>query len=146
MPRNRNMIFFLEYLRISGTENTVGGASTWPRGFRARPPLQGTPLPRGPMVAPLHLFLHPHTSSSSQKNHHPAQARVLAHFAAIFDLLAQSTSHKTAWGDCSLVCDSSIGPISFCSSALFIANLCCLGDHVLELACQIYMVPSSSNA
>ena len=56
------------------------------------------PLPRGPMVAPLHLFLHPHTSSSSQKNHHPAQARVLAHLAAILDLLAQSTSHKTALG------------------------------------------------
>src|SRR3954462_14807296 len=134
------MIFFLEYLRISGTENTARGANTWPRGSRARP------LPHGPTVAPLHLFLHPHTSSSSQKNHHPAQARVLAHFAAIFDLLAQSTSHRTAWGDCSLVCDSSIGLISFCSSALFIANLCCLGDHVLELACQIYMVPSSSNA
>ena len=64
----------------------------------------------------------------------------------IFDLLAQSTSRKTAWGDCSLVCDSSICPISFCSSALFIANLCCIGDHVLELTCQIYMVPSSSNA
>ena len=72
--------------------------------------------------------------------------RQVAHLAAIFDLLAQSTSHKTAWGDCSLVCDSSIGPISFCSSALFIANLCWIGDHVLELACQIYMVPSSSNA
>ena len=139
MPCQFNMIF-LEYLRISGTENTAGGASTCPRGSRARP------LPRGPMVAPLHLFLHPHTSSSSQKNHHPAQARVLAHFAAIFDLLAQSTSHKTALGDCSLVCDSSIGPISFCSSALFIANFCCLGDPVLELACQIYMVKSSFDA
>ena len=104
------------------------------------------PLPREPMVAPLHLAFHPHTPSSSHKHEYPAQARVLAHFAAIFDLLAQSTSHKTAWGDCSLVCDSSIGPISFCSSALFIANLCCLGDHGLELACQIYMVPSSSNA
>ena len=44
---------------------------------------------------------------------------------------------------CSLVCDSSNGTNSFCSSALFIANLCCLGDHVLELACQIYMVQSS---
>ena len=75
-------------MRISGTENTAGGASTWPRGSRARP------LPRGPMVAPLHLFLHPHTSSSSQKNHHPAQARVLAHFAAIFDLLAQAPFTK----------------------------------------------------
>ena len=37
-------------------------------------------------------------------------------------------------------------PISFCSSALFIANLCCCGDLVLELACQIFLVPSSSNA
>ena len=139
-------MFFLEYLRISGTENTTGGASTWPRGSGARPTPWARPLPRGPTVAPLHLFLHPHTSSSSQKNHHPAQARVLAHFATIFDLLAQSTSHKTAWGDCSLVCDSSNVPISFCSSALFIANFCCLGHHVLELACQIYMVPSSFDA
>ena len=104
------------------------------------------PLPRGPMVAPLHLFQPPHTPSSSQKNHQPAQARVLAHFAAIFDLLAQSSIYKTALGDCSLVCSSSNGLISFCSSALFIANFCCLGDPVLELACQIYMVPSSSNA
>ena len=137
---------FLECLKIIGTENTAGGASTWARGSRARPPPGRAPLPRGPTVAPLHLFLHPHTSSSSQKNHHPAQALVLAHFAAIFDLLAQSTSHKTAWGDCSLVCDSPIGPISFCSHALFIANLCCIGDHVLELACQIYRVPNSYNA
>ena len=95
---------------------------------------------------PLHLFLHPHTPSSSPKNHQPAQARVLTHLAAIFDLLAQSSIHKTALGDCSSVCDSSNGPISFCSSALFIANFCCLGDHVLELACEIYLVPSSSNA
>ena len=77
-------------------------------------------LPRGPMVALLHLSQHP--SSSSHKHEYPAQTRVQGHFAAIFDLLAQSTSHKTAWGDCSLVCDSSIGPISFCSSALFIEN------------------------
>ena len=98
------------------------------------------------MVAPLHLVHPPHTPSSSQKNHQPAQARVLAHFAAIFYLLAQSSTHKTALGDCSLVCDSSNGPISFCSSALFIANFCCLGDPVLELACQIYMVKSGFNA
>ena len=104
------------------------------------------PLPRGPIVALLHLSFHPYTSSSSHKHEYPAQARVLAHLAAIFDLLAQSTSHKTTWGDCSLVCDSSIGPISFCSSALFIANFCFLGDLVLELACQIYKVKSSFDA
>ena len=64
----------------------------------------------------------------------------------LFDLLAQSFIHKTALGDCSSVCDSSNGPISFCSSALFIANFCCLCDPVLELACQIYMVKSSFDA
>ena len=104
------------------------------------------PLPHGPTVALLHLSFHPHTPSSSHKHEYPAQARVLAHFAVIFDLLTQSTSHKTALGDCSLVCDSSNGPISFCSSALFIANFCFLGDPILELACQIYEVPSNSNA
>ena len=132
-------------MRIYGTKNTPGGQPPCHEGG-GRPPPRVRPLPRGPTVALLHLFMHPHTSSSSPKHEYPAQARVLAHFAAIFDLLAQSTSHKTAWGDCSLVCDSSIGPISFCSSALFIANFCFLGDPVLELACQIYMVPSSSNA
>ena len=114
-------------------------------GGRTLPPGRA-PLPRGPTVALLHLSFHPHTSSSSPKHEYPAQTRVQAHFAAIFDLLAQSTSHKTAWEDCSLVCDSSIGPISFCSSALFIANLCCLCDPVLELACQIYMVKSIFDA
>ena len=101
----------------------------------ARPPASwahGGPPPLIP--APTHFFFLPQTPISSSST------------SSIFDLLAQSTSRKTAWGDCSLVCESSIGPISFCSSALFIANLCCIGDHVLELACQNYMVTSSSNA
>ena len=125
----------MEYLRILGTEITAGGASTRPRERRAPPPCRVCPLSRGPLGAPHHLGQLPHTSSSTQKNPHPAQARVLARFAVIFDLLAQSSIHKTALGDCCLVCDSSIGPISFCSSALFIANPCCLGDPVLEVAC-----------
>src|SRR3954462_2549927 len=91
-------------------------------GGRALPPW-ARPQPRGPTVSLLPLFLHPSSSSSSHKHEKPTQARVPALFAVIFDLLAQSTSCKTAWGDCSLVCDSSIGPISFCSSALFLANL-----------------------
>ena len=125
----------MEYLRILGTENTARGASTRTREWRACPPYRERPLSRGPLVAPLHLCQHPHTSFSTQKNPHPAQARVLARFAPILDLLAQNSIHKPALGDCCLVCDSSIGPISFCSSALFIAIFCCIGDHVLELAC-----------
>src|SRR3989337_1329991 len=81
-----------------------------------------SPLSCGSHVGPLHLFQHPSTSSSSRKNHPVAQTHVLAHFAAIFDLLVQSSIYKTVLGDCSSVCDSSNGPISFCSSALFIAN------------------------
>ena len=127
-------MIFMEYLRIFGTQNTAGGqAPGHEGGGRAHTPW-ARPLSCAPMVGPLHLFLHPHTPSSSPKNPHPAQARVLAHFAAIFDLLAQSSIHKTVLGDCCLVCDSSIGPISFCSSASFIANFCCIGDPVLELA------------
>ena len=139
MPCQFNM-FFREYLRIYCAKITAGGAATWPRGWRARPPTSwahGGPPPLIP--APIFFLCLTQTRK-------PTQARVPAPVAVIFDLLAQSTSRKTGWGDCSLVCESSIGPISFCSSALFIANLCCIGDHVLELACQIYMVPSSSNA
>ena len=139
MPWNLNMIFSRIFEDLWNKEHTRG-PTTLPRGWRA------CPLPHGPTVALLHLFLHPSSSSSSHKHEKPTQAWVPTRFSAIFDLLAQSTSHKTTWGDCSLVCDSSIGPISCCSSALFIANFCCLGDPVLELACQIYMVPSSSNA
>ena len=128
------MIFFLEYLRISGTENTAGGVGTWPRGSRARPPLQGAPPASWAHGGPPPLIPAPTHSIFLPKNPHPAQARVLAHFAAIFDLLAQSSIRKTSLGDF-LVCDSSIGPINFCSSDLFIANPCCLGDPVLELAC-----------
>ena len=77
------------FSRIFGTENTTRGASTWPRGSRARP------LPHGPHVAPstyscTHTLVLP-----PKKNHQPAQTRVLAHLAAIFDLLAQSTIHQT---------------------------------------------------
>ena len=140
-----NMIFCRIFKNYWHWEHTRGTHHV-PTRVEGAPTPWARPLPRGPMVAPLYLFQPPHTPSSSQKNHQPAQARVLAHLAAIFDLLAQSSIHKTALGDYSLVCDSSNCPISFCSSALFIANFCCWGDPVLELACQIYMVPSSSNA
>ena len=81
-------------------------------GGRALPPW-ARPLPRGPMVALLHLSLHPSSSSVSHKHEKPTQARVPAPVVVIFDLLAQSTSRKTVSGDCCLVCDSSVCPISF---------------------------------
>ena len=133
------MIFYRIFEDLWNKEHTRG-PTTLPQGWRAGPLTLWAP--RGP----LHLFQHPSTPSSSRKNHSIAQTHVLAHLAAIFDLLAQSPIHKTALGDCSLVCDSSNGPISFCSSALFIANFSCFGDPVLELACQIYMVQSSFDA
>ena len=139
------MIFYGIFENIWHSEHSRGSKHLATR-------VQGAPTPMGRAPAswahggPPPLITAPTHSIFFPKNPHPTQARVLAHFATIFDLLAQSSIHKTALGDCCLVCDSSIGPISFCSSALFIANLCYLGDHVLELACQIYMVPSSSNA
>ena len=48
--------------------------------------------------------------------------------------------------DCSLVCDSSIGPISFYFSGLFFAYFATIGDHENELAGQIYLVLSSFDA
>ena len=48
------------------------------------------------MVAPSTYSSH-HTLLPPEKIHQPAQARVLAHFAAIFDLLAQSSIHKLLW-------------------------------------------------
>ena len=105
----------MEYLRILGTENTAGGKHLATR-------VEGAPTPPGHapyLVGPTWV---PSTYSSThplrlppEKNPHPAQARVLARFAAIFDLLAQTSIHKTALGDCCLVCDSSNGPVSFSS-------------------------------
>ena len=86
----------MEYLRILGTENTAGGeAPGHEGGGRAhtpwvRPPVSwahGGPPPLIP--APTHYIFFP------KKDPRLAQARVLAHFAAIFDLLAQSSIHKT---------------------------------------------------
>ena len=68
-----------------------------PMRVEGSPPASWTPRGPPPLVpAPTHfVFL--------QKNPPIAQTRVLAHLAAIFDLLAQSSIHKTALGDWSLV-------------------------------------------
>ena len=102
MPCQFNMIF-LEYLRILGTENTAGGQAPGHEGPWRAPSPWARPLPHGPTVALLHLSLHLSSSSASHKHEKPTQARVPAPVAVIFDLLAQSTSRKTAWGDCSML-------------------------------------------
>ena len=145
MPWNLNMFFSRMFENIWHWEH-IRGVNHLPTRVEGVPYHLGAPPVSWAHGGPPPLILSPTHSFFLPKHEYPVHTRAQARFAAIFDLLAQSTSHKTAWGDCSLVCDSSIGPISFCSSALFIANLCCIGDHVLELACQIYMVPSSSNA
>ena len=73
---------------------TTGGAATWPRGWRARPTPLGAPLPCGPMVALLHLFLHPSSSSVSHKHEKPTQARVPAPVAVIFNPLLKAPLAK----------------------------------------------------
>ena len=114
MPWKFSMIFSGIFENIWHWEHSRGSKHLAMRAPGRAPCLLGPWWPPPLIPAPTHfIFL--------QKNHHPAQAQVLAHFAAIFDLLAQSSIHKTALGDCCLVCDSSIGPISFCSTALFIA-------------------------
>ena len=135
MPCKFSMIFY-------GIFEDFGHLNHCRRGKHQATRVEGAPTPLGARPCLVGPRWPPSTYASthtlhllSKKNPHPAQARVLAHFSAIFDLLAQSSIHKTALGDCCLVCYSSIDPISFCSSALFIANLCCIGDHVLELAC-----------
>jgi hypothetical protein len=87
-----------------------------------------------PPPGPPHLSLQPTSSPTSRKNLHCLLSRVLAPEPEIFDLFARSSISETIWEDCFLVCDSSIGPISFCSSSLFCEYLAILGAAVDELA------------
>ena len=101
----------------------------------------GTPGPPGaplwvvvPMWAP-HLPLHPTSSLTSRKNLHCSLSRVLELKPADFDLFARSSVFETVPGDCCLVCDSSVCPISFCFSGLYFEYLATLGAAVDDLAC-----------
>jgi hypothetical protein len=101
---------------------------------RALPPwraMVGGGPHQGPLTYPFSpLFLLP-----LEANHHCFLSRVLALGPEIFDLFARSSVSETVLGDCYLVCDSSIGPISFSSSGLYFEYLAILGASVDELAC-----------
>ena len=62
-------------------------------------------------------------------------SRALALKPADFDLFARSSVAETVSGDCCLVCDSSVCPISFCFSGLYFEYLATLGAAEDELAC-----------
>ena len=92
--------------------------------------------PRGPP----HLSLWPMSSPTSRKNSpllslSHTLSRVLALKPADFDLFARSSVSETVSGDCCLVCDSTVCPISFCFSGLYFEYLATLGAAVDELAC-----------
>ena len=93
-----------------GAHKTPGRAST------PRHALVGC----GPHVGPLTYVFSPHHHLPPAKNHHSHHFRVLALKPADFDLFARSSVSETVWRDCYLVCDSSIAPISFCFSGLFL--------------------------
>ena len=129
-----NMIF-QEYLRILGTENTAGGqAPGHEGGGRAhtpwvRPPVSWAHGATPPLIpATTHSIFLPKKSPTSSRMSSSS-------FCYDFRSPCSKLHSENCLGDCCLVCDSSIGPISFCSSALFIVNPCCLYDPVLELAC-----------
>jgi len=85
--------------------------------------------------APLTYSFRPHPPFFPKTNLHILLSRVLAPEPEIFDLFARSSVSETVLEDCYLVCDSSIGPISFSSSGLYFEYLAILGAAVDELAC-----------
>ena len=120
MVCNFNTIFS-EYLRIFGANNIRGRCTRWAQPTWARQEPQARPSrlwsPRGPT----HLSLHPTSPPTSRKKItiSLSLSRVLALKPADFDLFARSSIFEIVSGDCCLVCDSSICPISFCFSGLY---------------------------
>ena len=112
--------FFPDYFWISSANNIRGRCTRWAQPTWARQHPQACPgglwSPRGPP----HLSLYTTSSPTSRKkNLHCSLSRVLAHKPADFDLFARSSVSKTVSGDCCLVCESIIFPISFYFSGLY---------------------------
>ena len=100
---------------------------------RATPPWHAVVV-GGPLQGPLTYSFSPLVPFFLRKNHHSFASRVLAPETKIFDLFARSSVSETVLEDCYLVCDSSIGPISFSSSGLYFEYLAILGAAVDVLA------------
>jgi hypothetical protein len=89
----------------------------------------------GPHRAALTYSFQPLFPFFPKTNHHSFLSRVLAPEPEIFDLFARSSISETVLQDYYLVCDSSIGPISFSFSSLYFEFLAILGAAVDVLAC-----------
>ena len=73
----------------------------------------------GPYVGPLTYLFSPRHHLPPEKILHCSLSRVLELKPADFDLFSRSSVSETVLGDCCLVCDSIIFPISFCFSSLY---------------------------
>jgi hypothetical protein len=91
---------------------------------------RGCWAPPGPLTYPFQPLL----PLPLEKNHHSFLSRALAPEPKIFDLFAWSSISETVLEDYYLVCDSSIGPISFSFSGLYCEFLAILGAAIDELA------------
>ena len=145
MPYQFNMIFSGIFENIWHWEHSRG---SWhlATSVQGAPTLEGAPPASWAHGGPSPLIPAPIFFLYLTQTRKTNSSTCSSHFC--YDFRSPCSKHlsQNCLGDCSSVCDSPNGPISFCSSALFIANFCCLGDPVLELACQIYMVKSSFDA
>ena len=132
---------FWKISKISAPSSTSGGGPVGHKPLLRHHP----PVAVGRLVGPTgtpsthscsHLVLLPPEKIVSQLK--PVFLLLLLGFSIS---LLKSPFSELFRGNYSLVSDSSIGPISFCSSALYIAYFCCLGDHVLELCMLILASP-----
>ena len=97
------------------SEGALGGHNPPGRARTPRHALVGC----GPHVGPLTYLFTPHHHLPPGKILHCYVSRVLALKPADFDLFARSFVSKTVLGDCYLVCNSPIAPISFCFSGSY---------------------------
>ena len=84
---------------------------------RARTPMRVL-VGCGPHVAPSLISL-AHIITHLQKKSLLSLSRVLALKPTGFDLFARSSVSETVSGDCCLVCNSTVCPISFCFGGLY---------------------------
>jgi hypothetical protein len=89
----------------------------------------------GPTSPPITYSFQPLLPFFPKTNLHSLLSCVLAPKPEIFDLFAWSSISETVLEDCYLVCDSSIGPISFSFSSFYFEYLVILGAAVDGLAC-----------